>query len=333
MSGGEKMPLRGPGKGELVTAPLASPATGFAAVVTVKKWFTTIREVSDLYFGIVGSTDIQNEEKLMLGNRENYLNNGNIRVDSEKVKKLNTSVPPDTITFSTPNDWESLSQSDIAIGSVKVFDPGETKEFIEGIDFEINYKDGKIKRLQGIGTPGGASSTGAGEGSHISGFAGLLTVEQIFKVYYDYYTAYVKGTDYQINYELGTLSRLPDGNIENGERVFIDYQVISNINDQIIMAVINQAHKLIMNRIDADLEGTENEDLKYAETYFALGFLANSSASDMLESKRSNNAAGAAEEMMKLASVYEEKGREFLSPYFEVTAPRTAGGKVRKNLA
>ncbi|KKK69867.1 hypothetical protein LCGC14_2929750, partial [marine sediment metagenome] len=73
------MPLRGPGTGQLITTPIASPVVGFAAVISVKKWFTTIREVSDLYFGIVGSAEIQNEEKLLLGNRENYLNNGNIR--------------------------------------------------------------------------------------------------------------------------------------------------------------------------------------------------------------------------------------------------------------
>ena len=289
------MPLRGPGPGKLITSPIASPVASFSAVVSVKKWFTTVREVSDLYFGIVGSSDIQDEEVLILGNRENYLKNGNIQVDSERVK--------------------------------------EVREFVEGVEFEINYKDGKIKRLQGGGTPGDASSTGAGTGSSVAEFSCSVSVSQVVKVYYDYFTDYIKGTDYQINYKLGTLSRLSEGNIQNGERVFVDYRVISNIGDQIIVSVINQAHKFIMNRIDESLEGTENEDLKYAETYFALGLLANSSASDMLEAKRNNNVSRAAETMLKLASIYEEKAWEFLAPYTVITSPRKSGAKIGKNLS
>ena len=327
------MPLRGPGQGLLITSPVASPVISFPAIVSVKKWFTTIREVSDLYFGVVGSSDIQNEEVLMLGNRENYLQNGNIRVDSERVKKVNSVVPPDTVTFSTFNAWEELSNPDIIKGSVKVFDSQETKEFNEGIDFVINYKDGKIKRLQGKGTPGSASSVGSGVGSSIAEFSCSVTVSQVVKVYYDYYTDYVKGTDYQVGYKVGTLSKMPEGNIQHGERVFVDYQVESNISDLIIITVINQAHRFIMNRIESDLEGTENEDLKYAETYFALGLLANSSASDMLEAKRNNNVAQAVEAMLELGNVYEKKGWEFLSPYIKIGSPRTTGAKIVKNLS
>nr|BDD44113.1 hypothetical protein 6 [bacterium] len=327
------MPLRGPGQGTLITSPLGSSIAGFSASVSVKKWFTTIREVSDLYFGIVGSSNIQNEETLMLGNRENYLKNGNIRVDSESVKRVNTVVPPDEITFSSCNTWKNLSNSDIVKGSVRVFDSGETSGFQEGVDFEINYTDGKIRRLQVKGTPGDASSSGAGAGSSISEFAGVLEVEQKVKVFYEYYSTYVKGTDYQINYSFGTLSRLSSGSIRNGERVAVDYQVISNIGEQIIEDVINQAHKYIMNRISAELEGTENEDLKYAETYFALGLLAQSSASDMLEAKRNNNVSNAAETMLKLAAGYEEKAWEFLSPYLSTGLIRTSGAKIVKNLS
>ena len=327
------MPLRGPGQGKLITSPIASPIVGFYAVVSVKKWFTTIREVSDLYFGIVGSSDVRNEEVLLLGNRENYLKNGNIQVDSERIKKVNTVVPPDTITFSTSNNRENFSNSDIVRGSVKVFDSGETKKFIEGVEFEVNYKDGKIKRLQAGGTPGGASSTGAGANSFVAEFFATVNVSQVVRVYYDYYTDYVKGTDYQINYKLGTLSRLAGGNIQNGERVFVDYRVISNISDQIIVNVINQAHKFIMSRIDENLEGTENEELKYAETYFALGLLANSSASDMVEAKRDSKASSAAETMLKIGAVYEEKAWEFLAPYNIISSPRRAGAEILKNLS
>lgn len=327
------MPLRGPGQGLLITSPVASPEVYFTAVVSVKKWFTTIREVSDLYFGVVGSSDIQNEEVLMLGNRENYLQNGNIRVDSERVKKVNSVIPPDTITFSTFNDWEDLTNPDIIKGTLKVFSSDETKEFNEGIDFVINYKDGKIKRLQRRGTPGSASSVGSGVGSSVAEFSCSVTVLQVVKVYYDYYTDYVKGTDYQVGYKIGTLSKMPEGNILHGERVFVDYQVESNITDQIIMSVINQAHRFIMNRIEPDLEGTENEDLKYAETYFSLGLLSNSSASDMLEAKRNNNVAQAVEMMLELAGVYEQKGWEFLSPYIKTGSPRATGAKIVKNLS
>ena len=327
------MPLRGPGQGILITSPLGSSIAGFSGIVSVKKWFATIREVSDLYFGVVGSSDVQNEEILMLGNRENYLKNGNIRVDSERIKRVNTAVPPDEITFSTYNSWEDLSYSDIVSGSIKVFDSSESVKLQEGVDFEVNYKDGKIKRLQNSGTPGSASPSGSGAGSSITEFACSVDVRQVVKVHYEHYSNFVKGTDYQINYGSGTLSRLSSGSIVNGERVAVDYQMISNIGEQIITDVINQAHKFIMNRVSSELEGTENEDLKYAETYFALGLLSQASASDMLEAKRNNNVSNAAEIMLKLASAYENKAWEFLSTYLLTGSIRSAAGRTVKNLS
>jgi len=88
-----------------------------------------------------------------------------------------------------------------------------------------------------------------------------------------------------------------------------------------------------MSRIDENLEGTENEELKYAETYFALGLLANSSASDMVESKRDSKSSSAAEIMLKIGTVYEEKAWEFLAPYNIISSPRRAGAKIMKNLS
>ena len=60
---------------------------------------------------------------------------------------------------------------------------------------------------------------------------------------------------------------------------------------------------------------------------------ANSSTSDMSEAKRNNNVSNAAETMMKLASVYEEKAWEFLKPFTVISPTRTTGVKIRKNLS
>jgi len=60
---------------------------------------------------------------------------------------------------------------------------------------------------------------------------------------------------------------------------------------------------------------------------------ANSSTSDMPEAKRNNNVSNAAETMMKLASVYEEKAREFLKPFKVISPTRTTDVKIRKNLS
>jgi len=328
------MVLRGPGAGESVTAPLGSPVAQLSATVKVKKWFTTLRTVYTLFFGTTGSTEVQNEELTLIRNSANHLQNSNIQVDSERVKKRNTLIPPDTITFTAFNTWYSLTNSDIVKGSVKVFDSNEsTILFTEGIDCLIDYKNGRIKRIQSRGTPGSASSTGAGSGSSVGQFACSIAVRQIVNIHYDYYSDYVKNTDYVVNYTEGNISRLSEGSISDGERVYVDYRTSSSIDEEIITEAINQAHTFVMNRIDSSLEGMENENLKHAETYFSLAILAASSASDMLDSRRSDDVDTAARAMMELSDRHEERGWRYLSPYLEVTSPRLRGGRLRKNVA
>ena len=328
------MLIHGPGPGQLITAPLGSQESGFSAQITVKKWFTTIRDVMSMYFGATGGSDIRNEEVILLGNAAARLNFSNIKADSEQVKRIQVQVPPDMITFFSANSWVNLSNDDIVRGSIQVFDEGEDERLlIEGIDFEIDYKAGRIRRLQSGGEPGSASGAGAGSGSGIAQFASILTVQQSVIIHYSFYTAYAKDVDYHINYHRGLISRVNGGAIQVGEKVFIDYQTGTNIDNVIVEKSIDQAHTFIMQRISQSLEGNVSVGLRFAETYFALAYLALAGSSDMLEGRRNDEVDNAAGMMIQVAHEYEEKGWGFLSQFLTITSPRRRGGKRQKNLS
>ncbi len=64
----------------------------------------------------------------------------------------------------TDNDWRDLAYSNIVEGSVKVFVPSgrdfenivaatQTTECVEGVDYEIDYENGKIRRIPYAGNP------------------------------------------------------------------------------------------------------------------------------------------------------------------------------------
>ena len=73
------MQIHGPGPGETVTAPLGSPAAMLFARLNVKKWFTTVRAVKDLYFRAAGGEDVSNEEIILLSNAAARLKHSNIK--------------------------------------------------------------------------------------------------------------------------------------------------------------------------------------------------------------------------------------------------------------
>jgi hypothetical protein len=241
------MTLRGPGPGQTVTTPIASPTAQVAASLAVRKWFTTLRLVRTLYIGSSGSTDVQNEELLLVNNNRLALKNGHIVVDSERIKQRVSVVGPDSVTFTCANAWVSLAYDDVVRGSVQVFDSAEsTVKLQEGADYEIDYKGGRIKRVQAAGSAGNATGVSVGTGSGLAQTAAQVTVQQSVKVHYDYFANYVKDQDYQIQYEEGFVTRLSGGAIANGARVYVDYCIDTNIAESIITSMIDQAHIMIM---------------------------------------------------------------------------------------
>jgi hypothetical protein len=326
------MRIHGPGPGHKITAPSGSPESGFSAQLAVKKWFATVNSVMSLYFGATGGSDIKNDEVILLGNAAAHLKYANIKPDSERVKKRNDALPPDLILFVSPNTWVNLNHDDIVKGSVKVFDEGEDECILsEGLDYEIDYKDGKIKRIQASGTPGSAEGAGAGAGSSISLCPALLTLRQTVVVHYAYYADYSKDVDYHIDYQQGLISRLAQSRISIGDLVFVDYKTETNIDTFAIESAIDQAHTFIMQKISRALEGTLSADLQHAETYLALSYLALASAGDMLEARRSDSVKSAAVTMIQLGQSFEQKGWEFLSPFLRASGSAKSAAKIKKN--
>ncbi|MFC1556147.1 hypothetical protein ACFL67_03600, partial [candidate division KSB1 bacterium] len=224
------MGIRGPGKSVTIATPLESISRDFHCALRVKKWFADVEMVKKMYTAITSQLTIQNEEEILAGYFESDLDFGNIQEDSERIKLRKRALGPDSITF-TDDSWQNLSYDDIIKGTVVVTDTSEGIELIEGVDYQIDYTSGKIRRIINFSNEGDASGASAGESSVITGFPVSLSVENSVTVHYEYYMAVVKNVDYSINYERGSLSRKEGGSLVSGSKVYIDYKIRELVQD------------------------------------------------------------------------------------------------------
>ncbi|MFC1493489.1 hypothetical protein ACFL6O_05960, partial [candidate division KSB1 bacterium] len=249
------MPIRGPGKSKTVQTPVDSSINTVPLLFNVRKWYTNIETVKKMYSVLSRSLGVQNEEEILVGYFQSELEFGKIIENSEKVKVLKRALAPDTVTF-TDGSWEVLSNNDLARGSVLVTDTAETIEWTEGVDFEIDYTSGKVRRVITVGKGGSATGTGAGADSAVNNAPILISVEQTVKVQYEYYSVKIKDYDYSINYEKGTISRKDGGTLVSGSKVYVDYKVSDLIRDEVIGLAIDQAHTWINSRIGTEYESS-----------------------------------------------------------------------------
>ncbi|RKY88689.1 hypothetical protein DRQ09_02445 [candidate division KSB1 bacterium] len=330
------MSKRGPSRSIELTTPSGSERIEFSAVISIKKWFTDISTVKEMFQVTTESGIIQNEEQIISGTRENYLNHKNIVVDSERVKKEVRVLPPEVITF-TGSEWVNLGNNDIIKGTVKVYDLEEEIEMVEGKDYEMDYPSGKIKRLVYSGEPGTAAGASTGEGSSLCEFSAKITVENKVKVFYSYYKIFLKDIDYSINYERGSIARLESGNIESGSKVYIDYKKEESIRDSFISLMIDSAHTYIVSLIPESLleslDSTQELELKYGESFYTLYLMNKFYAQKLIIDAKNDDVDLASKQLLEVAEKHRITAVQYLRKYVKFPGYRRKGLKVQKNIS
>ncbi|GAG30845.1 unnamed protein product, partial [marine sediment metagenome] len=230
----------------------------------------------------------------------------------------------------TDGSWQNLTNDDIVKGAVVVTNSAENVELTEGVDYEIDYTSGKIRRLIRSGSGGTASGTGAGAGSVVTTIPVALAVQNIVTVHYEYFVAKVKDYDYSINYERGSIARKDGGSLVSGTKIYMDYKVSELIADEAAFLSIDQAHVWIINRIGEEYEGSIDDNLKYGESYLALFLISKMSAANLIYEKRNDDIEEAAKELKLISEDYRNMALSFLQDYFKF--PSLQGGvRIRKN--
>ncbi|MFC1554633.1 hypothetical protein ACFL7D_08370, partial [candidate division KSB1 bacterium] len=298
--------------------------------IKIKKWFTDIETVKKMYTAITRSLSIQNEEEILVGYFESELDFGNIIENSERVKIKERALGPDLITF-TDGLFQSLSNDDLVKGTVVVTNESEDIEWIEGVDFEVDYTSGKIRHIFSSDKSGTASGSGTGTGSDINSASLSLMVEKTIKVHYEYYSTKIKDFDYSINYVRGSLSRKDGGTLVSGSKIFVDYKVRELVQDEVIALSIDQAHVWIISRVGIEYEASPNESLKYGEAYFALYLIAKMSAANLIYEKRNDDVEEAAKELNKISDDHQKLALSYLRDYIKFPAAKRSAKSIRNN--
>lgn len=323
------MGIRGPGKSAAVNTPVDSIIESLPFELRVKKWFTDIETVKKMYTFASRSLNIQNEEEILVGFFQSDLEFGNIVENSERIKVRERALGPDLITI-TDGNFQSLGNDDIIKGTAVVTNTNENREWVEGVDFEIEYSTGKIRHLLISGSPGTAKGAGAGIGTAVNSVSLDLTVQKIITVHYEYFSTKTKDFDYSINYVRGSLSRKEGGTLVSGTKVNIDYRVQQLVQDEVIALSIDQAHVWIIDRIGDEFESSSDDKLKYGESYFSLFLISKMSAANLIYEKRNDDVEEAAKELSLISEDYRRLALSFLQKHIKFPeGGRT--GKVSKN--
>lgn len=112
---------------------------------------------------------------------------------------------------------------------------------------------------------------------------GAIPQESEVVVWYLYFRIYVKDTDYRIDYDKGQITRMASGAIEDGQRVLADYTAeFGLLSDEVIANAIVEANDKIVKVIDPSFVNSIDQSLVTAETYLAVSILCNIKALEVM---------------------------------------------------
>ncbi|MFC1724666.1 hypothetical protein ACFL4T_03495 [candidate division KSB1 bacterium] len=324
------MDIRGPSGSVEFTTPEGDFITEFSLSVSVKKWFTSVNSIKLMFGSITRNQKIYNEEQILSGTAENFLNYSGIKLGSEKVKGLFTKSGPDNLIL-TDFLWHDISESDLKSGSVNVFSDDEENILPEGTCYEIDYVIGRVRLIYPKIEKSDEITVNTGEGEFITEFGVELDVRKEVVIHYEYYKAYVKDLDYSVNYEKGKIARLIGGNIKSGSKVYCDYEVTASVGSELIEEVIDMAHTEILDLIGEEYEGNADIRLKYAESNIAMQYLLDSATVQTIQKLHSVESSRQLSRLGdKYADRFRQKGFKFMRSFIKTPAVMT-GAKIRKN--
>ncbi len=124
--------------------------------------------------------------------------------------------------------------------------------FRENIDYSVECSGGIIRLIEG----------------------GSIPADSRVAVWYYYYSRYNEGSDYSVDYDKGMIRRLTNSDIQPGQTVLIDYDLLSaSVDDDLIAGAVSEANAIIEKQIDPDGQYGADIALQTAATYLAVSIL------------------------------------------------------------
>jgi hypothetical protein len=184
----------------------------------------------------------------------------------------------------------SLTASPLVPGSVVVAsDSSMGTLYVENVDYAVDYSAGTL-----------AIKSGGG-----------LGVGQTVCVWYQAFALYRAGSDYQLAADKGEIKRLADGDVADGEMIYLDYApILDSYNDDVLNNAVAEANSLVEHEVDPDGQFGADRTLQSAATYRALEIVCRTSAARELSSRRGEDRTALA--WMKLADQYGASSAELL---------------------
>ncbi len=245
-------------------------------------------------------------------NGEGQLPHNKIVTGSDKVKQL-ASVEPTGQASVTLNSevWEQLTYDTLIPNQMVVADDdGLQNVYLEGIDFVVNYADGKLRRISG-----GSISDGGN-----------------VQIYYQRYSSLTRNVDYTIDYDSGEVAVKAGGSLEADTLTFVDYQISASSGvDNLISQAITEAEDKILTRVKDDYDGSSTDQgLISGATELSLSILCRALASRALSDGRTS-AEGRARAWRELASAYETTAWITLRPFMKIPAVKSGNKKANQS--
>lgn len=243
----------------------------------------TLRTVEDFYLHLDGT-------------EEHDLPHKNIKLESEKVKGREKNSP-ELQSVVIGNDPVALNHTNLIPQSIVVAsDESLGMIYKENVDFHAEYKDGTISRI----------ATGA------------IPADSEVAVWYYYYRIYNRNTDYAMIYSSGKIIRLTEGAIEDGQALWIDYEVeAGSFGDDMLTQALEEANAILRGEIADEFLESDDSRLTVAETYLALAVLARMKTLELLQSQYidAREKSGIADDYLRLGKSYSDQAEYLLRDF------------------
>lgn len=221
------------------------------------------------------------------------------------VYSENAVIPFSASVVLNGTSWSVFDGSKIAYGSVSVADDVRIDTiFTEGLDYVVDYEQGRIKRMNGSAIPDGAS---------------VLLI-------YSHAQVFSSETDYEWSNDGGALRRRANSKIGDPSFLLIDYEIAEeNVEDTLIQESIAVAEKMIVSRLSEPYT-TETDDpmLKHGATLLSVGLVALTLASRPLQYGKDPNADERSKQWMNFYDRCLLEAWKLLKPFLKVAEKRSA---------
>ncbi|HUU45146.1 MAG TPA: hypothetical protein VM118_05375 [Acidobacteriota bacterium] len=228
-------------------------------------------------------------------------------VEGSVTVKGRRAADPICETVTLADNWVALTHAHIVPATVLVAgDSSLGTVYVENIDFTVDYRGGRLRRVTG--------------GSIASG--------QTVVTWYEPYFIYGEGDDFDVDYPAGSLTRISTGAIADGQMVAVDYTVaLGAVPDGVIERAITEAEEAVLSLIDASHHDEPAAGIVIGETHWAVAAVCRMRAASALADTGvpSSAARAAAQTWLELASQYDHSGRDRLARYATPVAPLRTG--------